>query len=152
MPFDIAYYASDDSMGDASPEERTYFRHWAEQQLKVEYPDHRVYVASTKYVSSAKALGIIRTDDNERLEEIQDYAKRLWGRCWSSSTGDLSTGEPTDDDITDCMYDYGGSFAKQLAILWSYADITNQARIKAGWPGYWEKYRQMVLDIREQTR
>ena len=49
-----------------------------------------------------------------------------------------------DSVIIETMLRYGGGFAKALARAAQLADSTNLARIKAGWPDYWQRYYYMA--------
>lgn len=51
---------------------------------------------------------------------------------------------PTDYDVIQCMYRYGGGFVRTLAQLFEKGDPENQRRIKAAWPEYWQQYAEMV--------
>ncbi len=50
----------------------------------------------------------------------------------------------TDDDITQAMFTFGGSFVSKLGTLWRLADDENRARIKAAWPEYWKEYAELA--------
>ena len=53
--------------------------------------------------------------------------------------------------VTEAMIEYGGDFVKRLGMLYRVADSENQARIKAAFPEYWEKYRLMAK-MKEKQR
>lgn len=55
-----------------------------------------------------------------------------------------------DFTITDTMIKCGGGFISRLGTLWRYADDDNQRRLKAAFPEYWTKYRDIALDIAKQ--
>lgn len=46
--------------------------------------------------------------------------------------------------IIDAMIEYGGEFAKRLAMAYRVADSENREKIKATWPEYWAKYTAMA--------
>ncbi len=46
------------------------------------------------------------------------------------------------------MMKYGGEFVKLLGQAFRYADGRNQAKIKATWPEYWEKYSELGEKLR----
>lgn len=48
--------------------------------------------------------------------------------------------------VIEAMKKYGGSFAAHLAQAASCADAENLAKIKATWPGYWQRYAEMAND------
>lgn len=56
----------------------------------------------------------------------------------------------TDDDITDAMITYGGSFVVALGWAFRRADIVNRARLKAAFPEYWAEYRELAERKRQQ--
>lgn len=73
----ITYYASDDTMGDNSPEDCNAFRNWALQQLVAEYPDFDVEVSPS---NSLRQVAV--TDATPEMEDsIEFYASHLWDRC-----------------------------------------------------------------------
>lgn len=71
----ITYYAANDTMGDTSAQDCDAYRAWATEQLRNEYPEHEISVAN------APSLDQVRTDDEERREEIAEFCARLWDRC-----------------------------------------------------------------------
>lgn len=46
--------------------------------------------------------------------------------------------------IVETMEKYGGSFVKQLAILFRYADRNNFDKLKMTFPEYWKQYEEMA--------
>ena len=56
--------------------------------------------------------------------------------------------ELSDHQITQAMKDCGGGFVKHLGHLYRLADEINQARIKACWPEYWQKYSVIAESLR----
>ena len=52
--------------------------------------------------------------------------------------------EPTDNEITEAMICYGGSFVSALGQLWRKADATNRAKLHAAFWEYWAEYRELV--------
>lgn len=46
--------------------------------------------------------------------------------------------------IVHAMYEYGGSFAKQLAVLWLKADPINRQRIEECFSDFFEEYEKFV--------
>lgn len=71
----ITYFASDENMGDTSPEDCALYRDWARSELRKEYPDHRIEV------SDDPSLQQVTTDDEDNQEEIEEFCYRLWERC-----------------------------------------------------------------------
>ena len=71
----ITYYAANDTMGDTSDRDCNAYRAWALEELRNEYPEHDVSV------ESEPSLQQVRTDDDERSEEIAEFCSRLWDRC-----------------------------------------------------------------------
>jgi len=59
----------------------------------------------------------------ERLKEYEQRQERYW-------------------HITEKMLGYGGSFVKQLAILWRKADPINKARLEECFSDYFEEYEK----------
>ena len=53
--------------------------------------------------------------------------------------------EPDDLEILSAMLIYGGGFAKALAHAARLADSNNLEKIKATWPEYWTRYRELAL-------
>jgi hypothetical protein len=47
---------------------------------------------------------------------------------------------PTDYEVTEAMIVYGGSFVSALGKLFRLADSDNEARLKAAFPEYWQRY------------
>jgi len=62
-------------MGDTPDDDCDYFRDWAEDQLRAEFPSHKIKV------SEDRSLNQIWTDDEDSREKIQDFAARLWDKC-----------------------------------------------------------------------
>lgn len=56
--------------------------------------------------------------------------------------------EVTDHQVVWAMDECGGDFVKLLGKLFRRADSDNQARIKAAWPEYWEKYTDVADRLR----
>jgi hypothetical protein len=50
-----------------------------------------------------------------------------------------------DNVILDSMYEYGGSFAKAIALAARVADIENYNRLRAAFPDLWERYATYAL-------
>lgn len=50
----------------------------------------------------------------------------------------------TDFQIAQTMIHYGGSFVRNLGMLFRLADDVNKAKIKNTWPNYWEQYTSMT--------
>lgn len=71
----ITYYASNDSMGDTSPEACQQFRDWAKVQLIKEYPNYLIEVSAEPSLSTAA------TDDFDNEDEIKEFCHRLWDNC-----------------------------------------------------------------------
>ena len=71
----ITYFASDDTMGDTSPEDCAAYRRWAQAELEAAYPEATVEVTAETAVRGAW------TDAIEREEEIEEFCARLWERC-----------------------------------------------------------------------
>jgi hypothetical protein len=46
-------------------------------------------------------------------------------------------------NVVDCMAQYGGSFVKQLAMLFRLADRQNLLRLKVAFQDYWSTYDEM---------
>lgn len=63
----------------------------------------------------------------------------------------MSDQPPTDFDITATMIVLGGSFVSGLGRLWRQADQDNRATLKAAFPHYWVKYRELARLKAEQT-
>ncbi|MFZ4536877.1 hypothetical protein [Propionivibrio sp.] len=59
--------------------------------------------------------------------------------------------EITDFHIVEAMREYGGGFVRNLAVCYLHADKENQAIIKAGWPVYWQTYRDLAATMKETT-
>lgn len=53
--------------------------------------------------------------------------------------------EPIDYDVWMAMKTYGGSFVQHLGELFLFADSTNHAKLKAAFPDYWAKYRELAI-------
>lgn len=58
----------------------------------------------------------------------------------------------TDDDISEAMILYGGSFASGLGSLFRQADEINQARLKAAFPDFWARYAELIQLRRAQAK
>jgi len=59
----------------------------------------------------------------------------------------------TDFEITRAMVRYGGSFTSRLGQLFQAGDPDNQARLKAAFPEYWEKYAELAeMQSRRKAR
>lgn len=71
----IIYYASDDTMGDTSPDNCEHFRKWAENEIYSKFPNHDVYVSGDPSLQTAY------TDDIENEDAIFDFCGRLWDAC-----------------------------------------------------------------------
>jgi hypothetical protein len=56
----------------------------------------------------------------------------------------MDTDVDTDYAITAAMITYGGSFVQGLGQLFRQADAANKARLKAAFPEYWAKYRDLA--------
>lgn len=48
-----------------------------------------------------------------------------------------------DEKVIEAMHNMGGGFARALSRAAMLADSENLTRIKATWPDYWERYKQM---------
>jgi hypothetical protein len=57
---------------------------------------------------------------------------------------------PSDWEIVNTMERFGGSFVRTLAQLCHLADEENYRRIKGCWPEYWQKYAEMVEQVKAQ--
>ena len=51
----------------------------------------------------------------------------------------------------EAMMTYGGSFVKLLGKAARNADLQNLARIKHGWPEYWEEYKSIGQRMKEKA-
>lgn len=59
----------------------------------------------------------------------------------------------TDDDISDTMINFGGSFVGALGWAFRRADIVNRARLKAAFSQEWNQYRELAeLKLKQQQR
>lgn len=54
----------------------------------------------------------------------------------------------SDDEVVAAMEQMGGSFIKQLALLYRMADAANQARLRTTFRDYWDKYRGLAAKRR----
>lgn len=52
--------------------------------------------------------------------------------------------------VMSAMQIFGGSFVKALGSALSCADISNQVKIKATWPEYWQEYLGMYEHIKDK--
>lgn len=52
-----------------------------------------------------------------------------------------------DSKVIGAMETYGGSFVKQLAVLFRLADAPNYKLLKATFPAYWKQYVQMAYPL-----
>ncbi len=50
-----------------------------------------------------------------------------------------------DNVILESMYEYGGSFAKAIALAARVADIENYNRLRSAFPDLWERYATYAL-------
>ncbi len=50
-----------------------------------------------------------------------------------------------DNVILDSMYEYGGSFAKAIALAARVADSENYLRLRSAFPDLWERYATYAL-------
>lgn len=50
----------------------------------------------------------------------------------------------THEEVLDAMKRYGGHFVKSLAAAWAYADESNNARLRATFSDYYDKYAEMA--------
>jgi len=55
-------------------------------------------------------------------------------------------------DVFMAMANYGGAFARTLAVLWFHADQQNAAKILATWPELIDEYRGMALQQKAKVR
>jgi hypothetical protein len=60
--------------------------------------------------------------------------------------------EPISDAILDAMAQYGGSFVKQLAILYCLGDPDNRRILRAAFAEYFTEYAEMVKTATAQKR
>ena len=71
---EIIFYASDDSMGNSTPEQCEGFREWAQRELENRFPDHNIDV------SSERQPWTVFTDDMDDEQMINEYCSNLWDR------------------------------------------------------------------------
>lgn len=48
--------------------------------------------------------------------------------------------------VIEAMERFGGSFVKELAELYQFADPDNRRKIRETWSEYWKKYREMAKE------
>jgi len=71
----IEYYASNDTMGDTTPENCDKFRKWAQNEIQSAYPDYDVVTLDTPSLETAY------TDDNDNESEIVEFCSQIWDSC-----------------------------------------------------------------------
>lgn len=57
-----------------------------------------------------------------------------------------------DWSVTEAMLQMGGSFVQGLAALYRKADHTNQVKLKAAFPDYWNKYTELAAARPERRK
>jgi len=50
----------------------------------------------------------------------------------------------TDFDVIETMIHLGGSFVRALGHAWRAADTDNRARLRAAFPEYWDRYKELA--------
>lgn len=53
-------------------------------------------------------------------------------------------------EISEAMIFHGGSFVKQLGLLFRLADEDNKRRLLLAFPEYWKQYRDVAIQLARQ--
>lgn len=80
-------------------------------------------------------------DEFKTKADIQANQRR---QRWARDALKPASPDATPDEITGEMLLTGGSFAKQLALLWRGADEINRRVIAESWPGLFAEYATAV--------